>query len=37
MSLKTRILDDVKTAMRSREREHLAALRLVTAAISKKK
>jgi uncharacterized protein YqeY len=36
MSLKARILDDVKTAMRSREREHLAALRLVTAAIKQK-
>ena len=36
MSLKTRILDDVKTAMRAREREQLAALRLLTAAIKQK-
>jgi hypothetical protein len=36
MSLKTRILDDVKNAMRSRERDKLAALRLVTAAIKQK-
>ena len=36
MSLKTRILDDVKSAMRAREREQLAALRLVTAAIKQK-
>jgi len=33
MSLKARIQDDVKNAMRSRERDQLAALRLVTAAI----
>jgi uncharacterized protein YqeY len=33
MSLKTLILDDVKTAMRARERERLGALRLITAAI----
>jgi len=33
MSLKSRIQDDVKSAMRAREREQLAALRLVTAAI----
>ena len=33
MSLKTRILEDVKTAMRAHEREQLAVLRLVTAAI----
>ena len=36
MSLKTRILDDVKQAMRARERDRLAALRLVTAAIKQK-
>lgn len=36
MSLKARIQDDVKTAMRSRERDQLAALRLVTAAIKQK-
>jgi uncharacterized protein YqeY len=36
MSLKTRILDDVKSAMRARERESLATLRLVTAAIKQK-
>ena len=36
MSLKTRILDDVKNAMRAREREQLAALRLLTAAIKQK-
>lgn len=36
MSLKTRILDDVKNAMRARERDILAALRLVTAAIKQK-
>jgi uncharacterized protein YqeY len=36
MSLKTRILDDVKSAMRARERDCLAALRLVTAAIKQK-
>ena len=33
MSLKTRILDDVKNAMRARERDRLGALRLITAAI----
>jgi len=33
MSLKARIQDDVKNAMRSHERDRLAALRLVTAAI----
>ena len=33
MSLKSRIQDDVKTAMRAHERERLAVLRLVTAAI----
>ena len=36
MSLKTRILDDVKHAMRARERDSLAALRLITAAIKQK-
>ena len=36
MSLKTRIQEDVKNAMRARERERLAALRLVTAAIKQK-
>ena len=33
MSLKTRILEDVKSAMRAQQRERLAALRLITAAI----
>ena len=36
MSLKSRILEDVKSAMRAQEREQLAALRLVTAAIKQK-
>ncbi|MFC1696554.1 GatB/YqeY domain-containing protein [Pseudomonadota bacterium] len=36
MSLKSRIQEDVKTAMRAHERERLAALRLVTAAIKQK-
>jgi uncharacterized protein YqeY len=36
MSLKARIQDDVKSAMRSRDRESLGALRLVTAAIKQK-
>ena len=36
MSLKTRILDDVKNAMRARERDNLATLRLITAAIKQK-
>jgi hypothetical protein len=36
MSLKARIQDDVKSAMRSRDRESLAALRLITAAIKQK-
>ena len=36
MSLKSRILEDVKSAMRAHEREQLAALRLVTAAIKQK-
>jgi uncharacterized protein YqeY len=36
MSLKSRILEDVKTAMRAQEREQLATLRLVTSAIKQK-
>ena len=36
MPLKTRILDDVKTAMRNHDRERLAVLRLVTAAIKQR-
>ena len=36
MLLKARIQDDVKSAMRSRDRESLAALRLITAAIKQK-
>ena len=36
MSLKTRIQEDVKVAMRSRDRERLGALRLVSAAIKQK-
>jgi uncharacterized protein YqeY len=36
MSLKSRILEDVKTAMRAHEREQLGVLRLVTAAIKQK-
>ena len=36
MSLKSRIQEDVKNAMRAHERERLAALRLVTAAIKQK-
>jgi uncharacterized protein YqeY len=36
MSLKDRILDDVKHNMRAREREQLAALRLISAAIKQK-
>lgn len=36
MSLKSRILEDVKSAMRAREREQLGTLRLVTAAIKQK-
>jgi uncharacterized protein YqeY len=36
MSLKSRIQEDVKNAMRAQERERLAALRLVTAAIKQK-
>ena len=33
MSLKSRILDDIKSAMRAREQKRLTALRLITAAI----
>ena len=36
MSLKTRILEDVKNAMRAREKGRLSVLRLVTAAIKQK-
>jgi len=36
MSLKSRIQEDVKNAMRAQQREQLAALRLVTAAIKQK-
>ena len=36
MSLKARIQEDVKIAMRAHEREQLAALRLLTAAIKQK-
>ncbi len=36
MSLKVRIQEDVKNAMRAHQREQLAALRLVTAAIKQK-
>jgi len=36
MSLKFRIQEDVKQAMRAHERERLAALRLLTAAIKQK-
>jgi len=36
MSLKARIQEDVKNAMRAHERERLAALRLMTAAIKQK-
>lgn len=35
-SLTTQINDDVKTAMRAKEKERLAALRLITAAIKQK-
>jgi uncharacterized protein YqeY len=35
-SLKTRINDDVKTAMRSKDKERLGTLRLITAAIKQK-
>ena len=33
MSLKSRILDDIKSAMRAREQKRLTALRLISAAI----
>jgi uncharacterized protein YqeY len=36
MSLKTRITDDVKTAMKARESQRLGALRLLTAAIKQR-
>lgn len=36
MALKDRIQEDIKTAMRARERERLAALRLVSAALKQK-
>ena len=36
MPLKSRIQDDVKQAMRARDRERLNALRLITAAIKQK-
>jgi hypothetical protein len=36
MPLKARIQEDVKNAMRSHERDQLAALRLITAAIKQK-
>lgn len=36
MSLKVRIQEDVKSAMRAHQREQLAVLRLVTAAIKQK-
>jgi uncharacterized protein YqeY len=36
MSLKTRITDDVKTAMKAREAQRLGALRLLTAAIKQR-
>jgi uncharacterized protein YqeY len=36
MNLKNRILDDVKSAMRARDKKRLAALRLVTASIKQK-
>jgi uncharacterized protein YqeY len=36
MSLKERILEDVKSAMRSGEKERLAILRLITAAIKQR-
>ncbi len=35
-ALKTRILDDVKTAMRARDRERLEVLRMLTAAIKQR-
>ena len=36
MSLKSHILDDVKIAMRNHDRERLAVLRLITAAIKQR-
>lgn len=36
MTLKERILEDVKSAMRSGEKERLAAIRMVTAAIKQR-
>ena len=36
MSLKTRILDDVKVAMRAQDKRRLGALRLVTAGIKQR-
>jgi len=36
MSLKSRILEDVKKAMRAHKREQLATLRLITAAIKQR-
>jgi uncharacterized protein YqeY len=36
MSLKSRITDDVKTAMKAREAQRLGALRLLTAAIKQR-
>ena len=36
MSLKARIQEDIKTAMRAQERDQLAVLRLVSAAIKQK-
>jgi uncharacterized protein YqeY len=36
MSLKARITDDMKTAMRAKETERLATIRLLTAAIKQK-
>ena len=36
MSLKARIQEDIKNAMRAHERERLAALRLVSAAVKQK-
>lgn len=36
MSLKNRILEDVKSAMRARDKERLSVLRLITAAIKQR-
>ena len=36
MSLKNRIQEDVKDAMRARDRERLPVLRMITAAIKQK-